>query len=138
MSPRKASVSLSATLYKVGWIRLSAGAASALGQRVVDESYFSQPCAERPLLGVSLHWDHAASQLTLRGDGGPFKMHVYHRPASPLFLIIAGTFIRSQRGLWVPSSLRFPLVEIAERTLVLDRGGEFVRVKRPRSRRKRR
>lgn len=138
MSPRKGSVSLSATLYKVGWIRLSAGAAFALGQGPVDESFFSQPPAERPLLGVSLHWDHAARQLTLRGGEGSFKLHVYHRPGSPLFLIIAGTFIRSQRGLWVPSSRRFPLVEVAERTLVLSRGGGYVRVKRPLSRRKRR
>lgn len=136
MSPRAASVSLSATVYKVGWIRLSAGAASALGQGPADESFFSRAPAERSLLGVSLHWDHAARRLTLRGDEGPFKLHVYHRPSSPLFLIIAGTFIRSQRGLWVPSSRRFPLIEIAERTLVLNRGGECVRVKRPRSRRR--
>lgn len=134
MSPRAASVSLSATLYKVGWIRLSAGAAAALGQGPIDRS--PQRLPESSLLRVSLDWDAFTLQLTLRGGEGPFKLHVYHRTRTPIFLIISYAFFRSSKGLRVRATTKFPLDEVGERKLVLSRGGESLKVSRPRRKRR--
>jgi hypothetical protein len=129
---------MTATLYKIGSIRLNASAALALGQAPVGPDFFLLPPAERPLLRVSLHWDRSTHLLTLRGGEGPFKLHVYRHARCPLFLLIASAFFRRSRGLRVPAARRFPLSETADRTLVLNREGESVKVSHRRSSRVRR
>ena len=124
---------MEATLYKIGSIRLSPAAALALGQAPVGPDFFNQPPSERSLLRASLHWDRSAGQLTIRGGEGPFKLHLYHRSSSPLYLIIASSFFRRSRGLPVRAARRFPLLNLGARTLVLDREGDSVKVSRPRS-----
>jgi len=127
-----------ASLYKIGWIRLNMAAAYVLGQEVVDEAYFEQPPTERNLLSIELIWDRQTERLTLRGGKGPFKLHVYSRSLRegelkksirPLFMIlISSKFLRISKGLWVPSTRRFVLENVADRTLVLDRAGGGVKV----------
>src|SRR5215207_3599176 len=128
---KSADSDLEASLYKIGWLRLSMAAAQALGQEPVDIAYFDRPV--RDLLSVKLEWDREARRLTLRGGEGPFKVHVYRRGrlrengtrttgARPMFMIIIPSkFLRASPGLWVSSTHRFTLEPVAERTLVLDR-----------------
>lgn len=145
---RKANdTDLEASLYRKGWLRLSMGAAYALGQDRIDAEYFERPRAD---LRVSLEWDRENKRLTLRGGEGPFKLKVYSRRwfkkdgspqvIRPLFMIITPRKFRvASKGLWVPSTHRFTLQKVGEKTLVLDRGAGGVRVKqRPRRRRKNR
>ena len=122
---------LAASLYRIGWLRLSTAAAYALGQQPVDSAYFDGP--ERDLLSVDLQWNREKGRLTIRGGKGPFKVRVYRRGrlredgtmttgARPLFMIIIPSkFFRASKGLWVPSTHRFTLERVAEKTLVLDR-----------------
>ena len=128
---KSADSDLVASLNKIGWLRLSMAAAHALGQQPVDAAYFDGP--ERDLLSVNLQWNRVKRRLTLRGGEGPFKVRVYRRGrlrengtrttgARPLFMIIIPSrFFRAAKGLWVPSTHRFTLERVAEKTLVLDR-----------------
>lgn len=134
---KRSSKDPEASLYRVGWLRLNMAAAYALGQKPIDAAYFERPPAERELLRVLLVWDRQLGHLTLRGGEGPFTLNVYCRRAKvehgktiqPLFMIlIPAKFLRVSKGLGVPSTRRFTLVKVAERTLVLDRQGGAVKV----------
>lgn len=138
MKKRSRVTDLEASIYKIGWLRLNMGAAYALGQEPMDDTYFERPLAERNLLRVELVWDRQSERLTLRGGKGPFKLHVYSRSLRdgelkksirPLFMILVPKkFLRASKGLWVPSTRRFILEKVADRTLVLDRAGGGVKV----------
>jgi len=140
MKKRSKVTDLEASLYKSGWLRLNMGAAYALGQEEVDDAYFERPPAERSLLSLELVWDRQKELLTLRGGQGPFKLRVYSRSLRegelrksirPLFMILVPRkFLRASRELGVPSTRRFTLVKVADRTLVLDRAGGGVKVTR--------
>lgn len=129
---RKSITDIDASLYRNGWLRLSMGAALALGQSPIDGAYFERTASERDVLRVLLEWDRLSGRLTLRGGEGPHKLRVYARFAKggtrkliqPLFMIIVPSkLLRASKGLRVPSTRRFTLTMVAERTLVLDRAG---------------
>jgi len=146
MPKKPTDIELEASLYRSGWLRLSMGAAYALGQERVDAEYFDRPRAHEDLLSVSLEWDRENKRLTVRGGEGPLKLKVYSRrwfpeggsPRSirPLFMILTPSkFRRASKGLWVPSTHRFPLQKVAEATLILDRSAGGLKVKHRRRRR---